>query len=280
MLKRIITGALLIIYAFGLVTLGAWYPIAVDVLIYSFMLLGVYEMLHSFSISGYKVYKLAPIIMCAASLPLVYFYKLQGLMVDFAICLIIVMIQFVFAKERTLNDLFATIFAMIYPTLFMSLAFVITREVNAVYMAFFVILVPITSDSFAYFTGRLFKGPKLCPTISPKKTIAGAIGGLMGGILASGIVYTLFEHFAVFGDMIVAPTFTASHNANLAIYLVIGLVGSVICQLGDLFASRIKRCIGIKDFGKIFPGHGGGLDRLDSIMFMLVLLFVIFSFVV
>ncbi len=279
MLKRIITGVFLIIYAFGLVTLGAWYPIAVDVLIYSFMLLGVYEMLHSFSVSGYKVYKLAPVLMSITSFPLVYFFGLVGLAVDFAICLMIVMIQFIFAKDRTLNDLFASIFAMIYPALFMSVAFVITREVNAVYVACFAILVPIASDSFAYFVGRLVKGPKLCPTISPKKTISGAVGGLMGGVLASGIVYTLFEHFAVFGDMIVAPLFTPNQYVNLAIYLVIGLLGSVICQLGDLFASRIKRCIGIKDFGKIFPGHGGGLDRLDSIMFMLVVLFVIFSFV-
>ncbi len=279
MLKRIITGVFLIIYAFGLVTLGAWYPIAVDVLIYSFMLLGVYEMLHSFSVSGYQVYKLAPVLMSITSFPLVYFFGLVGLAVDFAICLMIVMIQFIFAKDRTLNDLFASIFAMIYPALFMSVAFVITREVNAVYVACFAILVPIASDSFAYFVGRLVKGPKLCPTISPKKTISGAVGGLMGGVLASGIVYTLFEHFAVFGDMIVAPLFTPNHYVNLAIYLVIGLLGSVICQLGDLFASRIKRCIGIKDFGKIFPGHGGGLDRLDSIMFMLVVLFVIFSFV-
>lgn len=279
MLKRIITGVFLIIYAFGLVTLGAWYPIAVDVLIYSFMLLGVYEMLHSFSVSGYKVYKLAPVLMSITSFPLVYFFGLVGLAVDFAICLMIVMIQFIFAKDRTLNDLFASIFTMIYPALFMSVAFVITREVNAVYVACFAILVPVASDSFAYFVGRLVKGPKLCPTISPKKTISGAVGGLMGGVLASGIVYTLFEHFAVFGDMIVAPLFTPNHYVNLAIYLVIGLLGSVICQLGDLFASRIKRCIGIKDFGKIFPGHGGGLDRLDSIMFMLVVLFVIFSFV-
>lgn len=279
MLKRIITGVFLILYAFGLVTVGAWYPIAVDVLIYSFMLLGVYEMLHSFSVSGYKVYKLAPVLMSITSFPLVYFFGLVGLAVDFAICLMIVMIQFIFAKDRTLNDLFASIFAMIYPALSMSVAFVITREVNAVYVACFAILVPIASDSFAYFVGRLVKGPKLCPTISPKKTISGAVGGLMGGVLASGIVYTLFEHFAVFGDMIVAPLFTPNHYVNLAIYLVIGLLGSVICQLGDLFASRIKRCIGIKDFGKIFPGHGGGLDRLDSIMFMLVVLFVIFSFV-
>lgn len=279
MVKRIITGVLLIAFALGLVTLGAWYPIAVDVLIYLFLLLGVYEMLHSFHESGYKVYKFMPILMSVASFPLVYFFGLMGLAVDFAICLMIIMIQFIFAKDRTLNDLFASIFTMIYPSLFMSVAFVITREVNAVYVACFAILVPVASDTFAYFVGRLIKGPKLCPTISPKKTISGAVGGLMGGMLASGLVYTLFEHFAVFGDMIVAPTFTPNHYVNLAIYLVIGLLGSVICQLGDLFASRIKRCIGIKDFGKIFPGHGGGLDRLDSIMFMLVVLFVIFSFV-
>lgn len=279
MLKRIITGILLIVYAFGLVALGAWYPIAVDILIYSFMLLGMYEILHSFTEGGYKPYKLVPILLGISTLPIVYFYNLTGLIVVLAIALIVVMTIFVFTKTRVLNDLFATIFAMIYPILFLSLAFVITRKINAVYIVSFVVLVSIASDAFAYFVGRAIKGPKLCPTISPKKTIAGAVGGLIGGMIGASVIYLLFDYYKVFGDKIVAPILTGDMISDLFIYLAIGLFGSVICQLGDLFASKIKRSIGIKDFGKIFPGHGGGLDRLDSIMYMLIFLFVIFSFV-
>ena len=280
MFKRIVTAIFLLAYAIGLLALGVWYPIAVDVLIYSFMLLGLYEMLHSFSVSGYKVYKLIPFLTGISLFPMAYFYGLTGIIVSFFVGLILVMVQFIFTKDRALNDLFASIFAMIYPSLILGLAFALTRKVNAVYIATFIISVPIFTDMFAYFVGRLVKGPKLCPTISPKKTISGAIGGLLGGILASALVYLLFEYFAVARDFIIIPRLASDMYINLAIYLVIGMVGAVLCQLGDLFASRIKRSIGIKDFGKIFPGHGGCLDRLDSIMFMLMFLFIVFSFIV
>lgn len=279
MIQRIITGILLIAYAFGLIALGAWYPIAVDLLIYSFMLLCIYEMLHSLKEGGYKPYGFFPSALGIASLPMAYFFNITGVVVTLAVCLLAVMIQFVFSKTKSLNDLTATIFTMIYPTIFISLAFVITREFNAVYIACLILLVPIFSDTFAYFTGRTFKGPKLCPAISPKKTVSGAVGGVLGGTFGASVVYLLFDYFAVFGATIAAPVLTGNRVYNLLIYLAIGFVGSILSQFGDLFASRIKRSIGIKDFGKIFPGHGGGLDRLDSVMFMLVTLFVVFSFV-
>ena len=143
------------------------------------------------------------------------------------------------------------------------------------------LLVPILTDTMAYFVGITFKGPKLCPTISPKKTISGAIGGVLGGILGAMIVFVLFDYthcMSVFNNVGML-SLTDSLVKSGIIYAVIGLVGGVICELGDLGASSIKRKAGIKDFGKIFPGHGGMMDRLDSILFMLPIVYVTVSLV-
>ena len=111
----------------------------------------------------------------------------------------------------------------------------------------FVFAVACTTDIFAYFCGSLFGKRKLCPTISPKKTVAGAIGGSLFGILAGGLVLW----------------FSVGHNPLL---LLIPIPLTIIGQLGDLSASLIKRKFGVKDYGRLFPGHGGVLDRFDSII--------------
>ena len=111
----------------------------------------------------------------------------------------------------------------------------------------FVFVVACTTDIFAYLCGSLFGKKKLCPTISPKKTIAGAIGGTIFGIIAGGLVLW----------------FTIGHNPLL---LLIPIPLTIVGQLGDLSASLIKRRFGVKDYGSLFPGHGGVLDRFDSII--------------
>ena len=112
--------------------------------------------------------------------------------------------------------------------------------------------------------------------ISPKKTVAGFVGGLFGGMLVAVVMFLLFEQFALFPNAGYIP-FTDATWKSALIYLVIGLVGALAGQLGDLAASRIKRALGVKDFGKIFPGHGGVMDRFDSIMFGIVTLLVAFT---
>lgn len=109
------------------------------------------------------------------------------------------------------------------------------------------------TDIFAYFSGMLFGKHKLIPEVSPKKTIEGSIGGTLFCILS----------FVVFG-LIVDKFF--SMNANFVFLAISGLVVSVLAQVGDLIMSVIKRQYGVKDYGKIFPGHGGVLDRFDSIL--------------
>ncbi len=108
-------------------------------------------------------------------------------------------------------------------------------------------------DTFAYFTGRLIGKHKLAPELSPKKTIEGSIGGIVFAVLGC-LLYGL----------IVESAFNVS--ANYLVLGAIGLFGSVVSQIGDLWASLIKREYGIKDYSKLLPGHGGIMDRFDSIL--------------
>lgn len=106
------------------------------------------------------------------------------------------------------------------------------------------------TDTVAYFTGRAFKGPKLWPAISPKKTLSGAIGGLVGGAVGSIVV----------GKVALGLPISFS-------LVVLGIVISLVGQFGDLIESAYKRSSGVKDSGSLLPGHGGLLDRLDSLVF-------------
>ena len=119
-------------------------------------------------------------------------------------------------------------------------------------------------DTSAYFAGRAFGRHKLAPIVSPHKTVEGAIGGVVGS-MAAGVLVT-FAYSLLDGSF---PLLTVEVTARgyLAI-LGLGAVASVLGILGDLFASAVKRQVGIKDYGTIFPGHGGILDRFDSVMFI------------
>lgn len=122
-----------------------------------------------------------------------------------------------------------------------------------------------SSDSFAYLTGRWIGKHKLIPHVSPNKTVEGAIGGIVGSALIC-TVYLLILNNALGLD-----------GPWLLIGIAVGVVGSVFGQIGDLVASAIKRDTGVKDFGTFFPGHGGFMDRFDSVMFIAPLVFGILA---
>lgn len=107
------------------------------------------------------------------------------------------------------------------------------------------------SDTFAYFTGMLLGKTPLIPAVSPKKTVEGSIGGIIANMIGfAGYALVLRSFFDV--------------NANVFFFAILGALFSGVGQFGDLFASAIKRHFGIKDYGNLFPGHGGVLDRFDS----------------
>ncbi len=114
------------------------------------------------------------------------------------------------------------------------------------------------TDAAAYFTGRLFGKHKLCPTISPKKTVEGAVGGVIFGVALTCLAAYLLT----------GPLAIVSFDVNWVNLLVISLICSPISMIGDLSFSMIKRSFDIKDFGNIMPGHGGVLDRFDSVIFV------------
>ena len=125
------------------------------------------------------------------------------------------------------------------------------RSLNTLIYLF---LITITTDSFALFTGKLFGKHKLAPNISPNKTIEGSIGGSIVGTTAASIFYVL-----VIKDF-----------KNIFMVIALTLFLTIIGQLGDLIKSSIKRYEGIKDFSNLIPGHGGIIDRLDSIIFVMM----------
>lgn len=197
-----------------------------------------------------------------------YFVK-QGYGVLFAgiVMLLTLLINVVILsqnKTRKSNYVFAVLDA-IYPSIFIVVMLLINSLAGVkgfVAMLLTFVIAPF-SDTFAYFVGSLLKGPKLCPKLSPKKTWSGAIGGTLGGALGSVLV------FLIFGK-------TLGGNFTWLAFLVLGLFTAVATIIGDLFESAIKRKLGIKDMGKIMPGHGGVLDRIDGITFASVVIYIFF----
>ena len=139
-------------------------------------------------------------------------------------------------------------------------------DAHGVFLILFLLFSACFTDTFAYFTGSFLGKHKLCPKISPKKTIEGAIGGVLGCILVNVILYAVYDNL-IFANPV--------HN-YLAIVL-ISVVLSVVGMCGDLTASLIKRNYGIKDFGNLIPGHGGIMDRFDSILFVCAAFYAVFN---
>ena len=302
MLKRIVTAIAILAVLFGCVFgLRSVYFQLADILTV-LVFLAVFEMYQAFKRAGYRPIPSALILGCVAAFPLTYFFMADGVMLTLAVTVIAVLIVFTLkhnlgeAKPQTeeeggepadsvkkgysLNDMFATVFIGIYPLSLFMLFLPVNHSEAGLLGIMLVIAVPVMTDTMAYFTGMALGKRKLCPQISPKKTVAGAVGGVIGGIIGALIVFFLFDFssaMSVFpnaGSMELIP---GNLYGSLGLYIALGIVGGVLSELGDLAASWIKRKAGIKDFGKIFPGHGGIMDRLDSILFMLPLVYLVFA---
>lgn len=128
------------------------------------------------------------------------------------------------------------------------------------------------SDTGAFFAGSFFGRHKLIPRVSPKKTVEGSVGGIISAMLCCQILLFVTT---LMGSSIVDLSGLAGYIKIGAI----GIIGSVVSQLGDLAASAIKRDCGVKDYGKIFPGHGGFMDRFDSVILITPMVYYIISYI-
>lgn len=171
----------------------------------------------------------------------------------------------IFKKSYNVISSAITLVGYIYIIDFFSMLAFIREFENGSVLAWIPFIVAWFSDTFAYYAGR-FLGrrfeKKLCPRISPKKTVVGFFGGIAGSIVG----------------VILWASLTDKINAQLYGLILLGIVAGIISQIGDLAASLIKRYIGVKDYGNLIPGHGGILDRFDSILFIAPIVYYYIKF--
>jgi phosphatidate cytidylyltransferase len=187
---------------------------------------------------------------------------------------IIIFVSVLTSNFEKNDGLIKAVFATFYPTIpLLSLVLLNVQGSAGIFFLITALSIPSFTDVGAYLLGSKLKGPKLCPHISPNKTISGAVGGLICGVIA-----TLLTYFVLRGLNI--DVFKGMKTINIVIFLIVsGIFLSVVAQIGDLVESYIKRRIGIKDMGNIIPGHGGMLDRVDGIAFTSLFTFVIYSLI-
>lgn len=263
---------------------------AFDGLIYAFALIGTYEILHACGEKVTKkeralVYAFSAVCIPACAICQEFFglgWWATG--VCFAVLAVALLSLLVISHDETsLESLGLSLLSAVYPTILLSILVLSNHMSGAAalekyamdsrLLILFIFVVSPCADSIAYIFGcylRKYFPKKMAPKLSPNKTVIGGIGGLVGGVLGAAIFYFIYNA-------------TAGSYDNMAIwlpvYLFVGLLVAVATAFGDLVESCIKRKAGIKDMGKIMPGHGGVLDRIDGTLFANLVVYAVFAVV-
>lgn len=267
MLKRTITGAVM-----TAVVVGFFFLRTVDyrlflIMIAAITLVASYEINVALGERTCAFQKAVCFIAAFLALVSELFFGATGMLVVYFVCACVLFIAPVFSRgKQSLESVSYSILSLIYPAALL-IPLTLMNELGEI--SFFALVLTFIispcADVFAYLVGRALKGKKLCPDISPNKTISGAIGGLIGGTVGSIVVYAILK-----------GTFTYHLSTNPYVYFaLVGLIAAALTELGDLVESFIKRSVGVKDSGKIFPGHGGMLDRIDGLIFASVFVYFV-----
>jgi phosphatidate cytidylyltransferase len=273
MKQRILTGLIGACIVIPCVIFMHYLPFPILIALISAV--GVYEIIHAVGCRNKAIYVIS--IITAAVIPFLFHYHLTDKIpllpaaVIYTLAYLIIMV--LGYSKTTFADavisLFSTFAVPVSMSMLISLrdVYISYPEKFDKYAGIFLILYSFFAawgtDIFAYFVGRKLGKHKLCPEISPKKSVEGAIGGILGAIVVSEILFIVFDRF-----------FFTFHTLTWYHILAVTVILSVISMFGDLSASVIKRNHGVKDFGKLLPGHGGVMDRFDSMLFVLPSLYL------
>lgn len=249
-INRTISGTLILIISFICIYLKGYALVGYSMAITIFCLIELF-----------RTFKLNDVFMIGFSLifsmGMLYSISISNenlVLTFFASYFLIISIYYLFFNKMSIESLGRLLFSFIYISVPMGV-FLKLGYTNLLWIVF---LISWGTDTFAYLFGMIFGKHKLCPSISPKKTIEGALGGIFGSL----ILLNLFNYFVL--------------KNNIVFVTLSGIILSIVAQIGDLFASKIKREMGIKDFSNIIKGHGGFLDRFDSIIFVTPLVYIVF----
>lgn len=250
--QRLISGIILVVIAVITLYFGGMLTFLVTA---GISLIGMYELLRVIHVE-----KSALSVTAYTGAILYYILLLLSLdqyILPLLLLILIVMFSvyvFTFPKYE-ISSVAITFFSIIYVTVTLSCIYRIRILEDGAYMVVLVFLSAWGNDTLAYCAGRLFGRHKMSPVLSPKKTIEGAVGGVIGAGLLGALYGLIARHFI-----------TADFNLIL-VFAIVCAVGGLISIVGDLGASAIKRNYEIKDYSNLIPGHGGILDRFDSIIF-------------
>ncbi len=276
---RTISGACFIAIIAGFFLLREFVnPALFNILIWFFMAVGTFEVARSQKQNSDKFGFILALVYGISIMPIYgiieYFLVGFGQTTSYFVTAVFLVIALIYVLVKNKSTPSAYILPLVYPSLFllcMALVNGFIGDRGFIGLLLIFVISPC-ADTFAYLVGMTYnkirkgQAKKLCPKLSPKKTVAGAVGGIIGGAVGAIIVQAIF-------------------NPQLGLplpYLVMSAIGigaSILTEIGDLYESYIKRQVGIKDMGKIMPGHGGVMDRIDGICFASVFMYIVFRFI-
>ena len=251
---RLISGIVLVIIALATIISGSW------ILFFTLLavsLIGMRELYKVMKVSDEHVTVLELVGYLGAVLYYIAMKADFGNYGTMAIIISMILILFVYVfgyPKYHAEQVMAAFFGVVYVAVMLSFIYLTRSLPDGKFLVWLIFLCSWGCDTCAYCVGMLIGKHKMAPVLSPKKSIEGAVGGVAGAALL-GVIYA------------------AATQGKMAEYALICAVGALISMVGDLTASAIKRNFDIKDYGKLIPGHGGILDRFDSVIFTAPIIF-------
>lgn len=254
--ERTISAVILVIAAFASILPGG---IILAVVLYGISMVGFFELTKACGVrEGQKPNTLEIVGLAAITCYYLVTYFVQDAsyaVMVILLAMIAMMSVYVFGFPKYhANQVMDAYFALIYAPVMLSFVLLTRQLDDGIYLVWMIFISSWISDTFAYLAGVMLGRHKLAPVLSPKKSVEGSVGGIVGAALFG----------ALFGAYLDS---TLGQEQYVMILAVVGGVGSVISQVGDLAASAVKRNHEIKDYGNLIPGHGGIMDRFDSVIF-------------
>ena len=262
MKTRVLTALAGVPVLIAALVIRGWFA---EILIVCLTLVGLRECYQALFTAGYKPCVLGGYLAAAVMWPLSLLLGATDPLLLVAAAMGISMSGVILGKEPSFPNAAVSIYPLLTCLMPMSMFMVMLNRdfglVPGIALITMTFGISFGSDGFAYIVGKACGKRKLCPSISPKKTVEGAIGAIGGSVFVALCVRAFFVH------VLNTPM------PGIPAAILLGVLGSYAGQIGDLVASLLKRYTGIKDYGKIFPGHGGVMDRFDSIIFVLIVMY-------
>lgn len=270
MKERVLSGVVLIVFLAAVVLFNSSFPLALNIAVALISALAVYELVKALDLQR-RLIIAVPSVLISAFVPFCMQWDITFIAyVVYSALIFIAMLKY--NQDITYKEI-AVVFNMsvIIPLALRSLVSI--RALGGAHGMFYVLIAILSAwiaDAGAYFVGTFLGKHKLCPNISPKKTVEGFIGGIVVNVLAMLLCGFIFSQI-FYGDDVAKKT-------DYILLATIGFVAAFASVLGDLSFSLIKRSNNIKDFGNVIPGHGGILDRFDSVIFTAPIVYILITY--